>query len=151
MTAAQLKCRADEKRNLWNNDETIAMLNVFHEYNVARSLKCMRKGNMEVYETVAEKMAERGFNKKNSTQIRIKWKRLKSCYNKFKRGKPQDVIRSEEVMQLLQTICDANDLNSEHCITTSLTNLTNNGQGLCATIVCVNYCKGKDSEKLMNY
>lgn len=110
----------------------MAMLEVFQQFNIAQSLKCMRKGNMEVYDTVAKKMAELGFTKKNGTQIRIKWKRLKSCYFKFKRGIPQDVVRSTEVMAMLQAICDTNEICTEHNLSTSVTNLTNNDEGLCA-------------------
>lgn len=85
------------------------MLEVFRDYNIANQLKYMRKGNMEVYAMVASRMAERQFTRKNSSQIRIKWKRLKSSYNKHKHGQPQDVIRTEEVMRLLQLVLDGID------------------------------------------
>lgn len=133
LSAAQLKCRDDERRNLWNTDETIAMLEIFRDFNVVRSLKSMRKGNMEVYGMVAKKMAERQFTKKNSNQIRIKWKRLKSCYNKFKDGKSQDVIRSDEVMSLLQSICD-----SKAVIDDEQQLATNDSEGLFVVPNCPN-------------
>lgn len=110
--------RLDEKRNLWSNAETMAMLEIFQKYNIASALKSMRKGNMEVYDMVSKRMNECGHNKKNSTQIRIKWKRLKSCYYKAKRGISQDVIRSTEMMSMMEVICEAAFQTTEYAAAT---------------------------------
>lgn len=137
LSAVQQNCRDDERRNLWNNEETIAMLEIVRDYNVASQLKCMRKGNMEVYAMVANKMAERQFVRKNSSQIRIKWKRLKSSYNKHRQGKAQDVIRSEEVLRLLQHILangDFEDDDDQQMTNGGLAEMTDGNEGLGYTI-----------------
>lgn len=71
---------SDRKRNLWDADETRAMLNIMIEQNYLSLFDGKTYKREELYKKIKEELCKCGYDGKNERQIETRWKNLKRNY-----------------------------------------------------------------------
>ena len=77
------KCTSNKRGTLWEDDEVDALIAVWEEEDILAKLDATAR-NIKVFEALAQKLSDLGFEGRTAVQCRKKIKKLKGDYRKIK-------------------------------------------------------------------
>ncbi|XP_055377925.1 uncharacterized protein LOC129609826 [Condylostylus longicornis] len=95
------------KRNIWSNEETRVMLELFKEQKIIEKIDGKKYRNSEIYGMVENCLKNKKIENKSAKQIEIRWKNLKYMYINIKKEKNKsgnsanDFLFFEEMDELM--------------------------------------------------